>query len=114
MSAAVALNRVAKWRTLLAGWQLGTRAKGDPESDAVRDHRELSILLRVEVTALVDLLIRKGVISSAEFQAAIEREANLLSKDFERRFPGVRATDSGLTMDVAAIRRAGWQEGWKP
>lgn len=34
------LNVVCKWRSLFAGWQLGTRPKGDPESDAVRDHRE--------------------------------------------------------------------------
>ena len=33
-----ALNVLAKWRTLLAGWQLGTRPKGDPECDAVSDH----------------------------------------------------------------------------
>lgn len=39
-----ALNRVTKWRSIFTGWQLGTRAKGDPEGDAVRDHRELSII----------------------------------------------------------------------
>src|SRR5258707_8554059 len=46
-----ALNRLTKWRTHYAGWQLGTRAKGDPESDAVRDHRELTMLLRVDLTS---------------------------------------------------------------
>mgnify|MGYP001587156880 CR=1 FL=1 len=40
------INRLTKWRTLFTGWQLGTRAKGDPEGDAVRDHREVTILLR--------------------------------------------------------------------
>ena len=40
-------NRLCKWRTVLTGWQLGTRAKGDPEGDAVRDHREVTLLLRV-------------------------------------------------------------------
>jgi hypothetical protein len=40
-----ALNRLCKWRAIFAGWQLGTRAKGDPESDAVRDHREVTILI---------------------------------------------------------------------
>jgi hypothetical protein len=33
-----ALNVLAKWRGLFAGWQLGTRPKGDPESDAVRSN----------------------------------------------------------------------------
>ena len=63
MTAIQALNRVAKWRTLFAGWQLGTRPKGDPESDAVRDHREITILLRVEQSAIIGLLIRKGIIN---------------------------------------------------
>jgi hypothetical protein len=33
-----ALQKLAKWRLIFAGWQLGTRLKGDPECDAVRDH----------------------------------------------------------------------------
>lgn len=36
-----ALNILTKWRVLFTGWQLGTRPKGDPEGDAVREHREL-------------------------------------------------------------------------
>jgi len=106
-----ALNIVTKWRVLFTGWQLGTRAKGDPEGDAVRDHRELSILLRVEGSALVGLLLRKGVITEAEWQAALEREANQLSRDYERRFPGVTAHKDGLTFDA---RAAEWMKGWRP
>ncbi|MCW2898839.1 MAG: hypothetical protein JWO67_1104, partial [Streptosporangiaceae bacterium] len=82
MSALEALNRVAKWRGLFAGWQLGTRPKGDPESDAVRDHRGLTILLRVEGSAIIGLLLRKGVITEQEWEAALEREANELSRDY--------------------------------
>lgn len=55
-----AMNKLAKWRSIFAGWQLGTRAKGDPESDAVRDHREATILLRAEVNALTACLIEGG------------------------------------------------------
>ena len=114
MSAMQALNRVAKWRSLFAGWQLGTRPKGDPESDAVRDHREITILLRVEGSALTGLLIRKGLITGKEWEAALEREANELSKDYARRFPGVTAADHGLVMDPQKIDAAGWMKGWKP
>jgi len=107
-----ALNRVCKWRGLFAGWQLGTRAKGDLEFDADRDHRELSILLRVEVTALTDVLMRKGTITAEEFDAALEREANTLSGDYSRRFPGVTATDHGLSINPAKVH--GWMKDWKP
>lgn len=109
-----ALNRLAKWRGLFAGWQLGTRPKGDPECDAVRDHREVTILLRCEMSAMAGVLLRKGIITEAEWTAALEREANDLSRDYADRFPGVMATDDGLAMDLRRIDREGWMKGWRP
>jgi len=106
-----ALNIVTKWRVLFTGWQLGTRPKGDPEGDAVRDHRELSILLRVEMSALAGLLLRLGAITEDEWLAALEAEAIQLDKDYERKFPGVTASKDGLTFDK---RASAWMKGWKP
>lgn len=115
MSAALeALNRVCKWRVLLTGWQLGTRPKGDPEGDAVRDHREATILLRVEMTALAGMLIREGLITQTAFEAALAEEADQLSSNFADRFPGVTASENGLTMDTERINAAGWMRKWKP
>jgi len=96
------LNRLTKWRSVFAGWQLGTRAKGDPECDAVRDHREVTIILRTEVTALSGLLIKKGLITQEEYLQAIIEEADLLSNDYEKRFPGMAATDIGIRYDKRA------------
>ena len=107
-----ALNRIAKWRTIFAGWQLGTRPKGDPESDAVRDHREVSILLRVEATAVSKLLIDKGVFTLEDWQKAMLDEAELLSKDYEKKFPGCKATDSGIQMDISQVAK--WMKDWRP
>ena len=106
-----ATQRLARWRTLFAGWQLGTRAKGDPEGDAVRDHREVTILLRAEMNALLGLLVEKGVITFEEFAVALEREADLLSADYARRFPGIRAADHGLEFvpHIAADTMRGWR-----
>lgn len=106
-----ALNVLAKWRTLFTGWQLGTRAKGDPEGDAVRDHREATILLRAEVSAFTGLCREKGVFTDNEWLAALEREAKLLNADYERKFPGVTASLDGLTIDKRALA---WMKGWKP
>lgn len=64
-----ALNRLAKWRTVFAGWQLGTRARGDPESDAVRDHREATIMLRAEVNALTAL--SSGRLAEMHYRSAL-------------------------------------------
>lgn len=106
-----ACNRIAKWRSVFAGWQLGSRAKGDPESDAVRDHREITILLRVEATALSKLLIDKGLITLEDFQAAVIEEAELLEQDYEKRFPGCQATDYGMRFDARASET---MKHWKP
>lgn len=107
-----ALNRLAKWRAHFAGWQLGTRPSHDPECQAIRDHREATILLRAESTALVGLLLSKGIITQEEWESALTKEADLLSMAFEDRWPGARATDEGMTYDVT--RALAWMQGWKP
>lgn len=106
------LNRLAKWRSVFAGWQLGTRPKGDPECDAVRDHREVSIIMRAEMNALTALLIAKGVFTVDEYNAQVAGEADWLSLSYERHFPGMKATDAGISMDphVAKETMKGWRE----
>ena len=106
------MERVAKWRTVFSGWQLGTRVKGDPESDAVRDHREVTIMMRAEVNALGVLLANKGVITADEFTAQVQEECRLLCEAYERRFPGFKATDYGLEIQPAIARDT--MAGWKP
>lgn len=106
-----ALNRVAKWRSHLAGWQLGTRLRGDAESEAVRDHREATIMLRVDTSALMGMLIEKGVITQDELDDALIRSANHLNTLMERRFPGVTAHDYGLEIKPEA---AGHMKDWRP
>ncbi len=105
-----ALNRLAKWRNVLAGWQLGTRLKGDPEGDAVRDHREGSLLLRAELSAITTLLIAKGVITHAEFECQLLEEAGHLNKMMEARFPGFTTSEAGVHIDpkVAVETTRGW------
>jgi hypothetical protein len=105
------LERLAKWRVLFAGWQLGTRTKDDPEAAAVRDHREATLMLRAEANALANLLVAKGVFTVEEYTAAIEEEADLLCMGLEARFPGVTATDHGLRFDA---RAADTMRGWRP
>jgi hypothetical protein len=106
-----ALNRLAKWRSILAGWQLGTKPKGDPVSDAVRDHREVTLLLRAEVNALVQLMVAKGVFTAEEFDAQLVTEAEHLERAFEAKFPGAKASDDGMVLD----RRAeAWMKNFPP
>ena len=106
------LNRLAKWRSVFAGWQLGTRSAEDPECQAVRDHREVTILLRAEVNALTRILTDRNIITESNFTAALEREAELLNADYERKFPGMKATNFGITYDVQIAKET--MKGWKP
>ena len=95
-----ALNKLAKWRTVFASWQLGTRSDTDPECKAVKDHREATILLRAEVTALTGLMLRKGLATQEELQEAILEEATALDQAYERRFPGFSTSESGVHMKM--------------
>lgn len=109
-----ALNTLTKWRSVFAGWQLGTRSDTDPECKAVKDHREVTILLRAEVNALTGLLIKKGVFTAEEFTEQMIGEAEHLSAEYSRRFPGMTATEHGISYDVAKLREHGTMEGWRP
>ena len=106
-----ALNILAKWRSLLAGWQLGTRPAGDPECDAVRDHREATLVLRAEVTALTSLLVGKGIVTVDELFDAVADAADDQCTRLQTSFPGVTATEHGLVIDHRALA---WMKGWRP
>jgi hypothetical protein len=105
------LNRLVKWRSVFAGWQLGTRSINDSECQAVRDHREVTILMRTEISAMIKLLTDKGFFTVEEFQKGMIEEAELLSKDYERKFPGMKATDVGIQYDSRASET---MKHWKP
>lgn len=105
------LNRLCKWRSVFAGWQLGTREADDPECQAVRDHREATLLLQASMNAITELLIRKGIITAQELTTVMHEEAKLKCEQLEKLFPGIEATDYGLEMDG---RIAETMKGWKP
>lgn len=94
-----ALNLLAKWRSLFAGWQLGTRPLTDPVCAAVRDHREATLLHRAELTALALVLLDKKIITVQEWERYLERAADDLSSTLTTRFPGATANDHGLHID---------------
>lgn len=106
-----AQERLAKWRVLFTGWQLGTRPKGDPEGDAVRDHREVTIMLRAEVRALISSLIEYRILTKSAYNRHLERECNDLNEEYSQRFPGITTDDKGLVFDDRAVET---MKGWKP
>lgn len=106
------IQRLGRWRTVFAGWQLGTRSKDDPECQAVRDHRELTMMLRAEVNAMAMLLIENRIFSAKEWDKQVQKECQLLCEGYEKRFPGFKATDEGLEIDTEKSLKT--TRGWKP
>lgn len=105
-------NRLAKWRSVFTGWQLGTRLKGDPESDSVRNHHERTILLRAEVNALTCCLIDAGVITSRSFTEQLILECEHLDEQYAKLFPGMTATDDGIAYQLPLAAET--MKGWRP
>ena len=68
----------------------------------MKDHCEVTICLRIEGSALLNLLVSKGILTTEGWQQAVIDEAELLNKDYERRFPGMQATDIGIKYDRRA------------
>lgn len=95
-----ALEKLCKWRSIFAGWQLGTRSKEDPASQAVRDHREVTMLLRAEVNALVQILVRRRMTTADEFAAQVDDEAEHLMRAYEAKFPGAHAELDGMHIEL--------------
>lgn len=96
------LNRVTKWRAIFAGWQLGTRPKNDGECRAVKNHREITMLTRIELNAVSVLLIKKGLITQKELLEETALEAEHYERVLQEQFPGLRATDDGMSMQLPA------------
>jgi hypothetical protein len=106
------LNRVTKWRSVFAGWQLGTRGKEDPECQAVKDHRETTILLRIEASAFAAILLKKGICTHEELQKQFIEEAEALDAEYEKKFPGYKSTNMGMNIDAKVAAQT--IKGWRP
>lgn len=98
-------NKLAKWRLVFAGWQLGTRPREDGESRAVKDHREVTMLIRAEVNAFTSILLKKGICTAEEWTAQLCEEYAYLDSLYEKKFPGFKTRDDGLDIDGPVAQR---------
>src|ERR1700747_2794808 len=107
------LNKFCKWKIVFASWQLGTRTDTDAECAAVKDHREVTMLLRVEYNALTKLLVNKGLCTEEELAEAVIDEALHLDKAYEAFFPGFSTTDHGLNIDPKKANETAKRMHWR-
>lgn len=91
-----ALEKLGKWRTLLTGWHLGSKTMFDPGVPAMRDLMDRVQMLRAENTAIVSLLMDKGVFTQSEWDERLDLAAAQLDGMMELLFPGFRTSDFGV------------------
>ena len=77
----------------------------------VRDAAEAQLLHRVELSALASLLIQKGVFTVTEYAAQVEVESEQLCEKLEKRFPGFKAGEHGMTLTNPQALQT--MNGWK-
>ncbi len=104
------LNRLGKWRSVLTGRVLGTRPSTDPQAQGYRDLFEKLLILRAESTALSALILKTGLITQEQLHDQVQFEAKLLCEQYAERFPGFKASDIGMEIDVA--KAAETTKGW--
>lgn len=109
-----ALNRLCKWRSILTGWHLGTAPHDAPGVAAMRDLQDFRLVVRVDVSALTALLLKKGIVTQAEFDEQSTLEANLLEAALQRSFPGYRATDEGMVINPTIARETNKAKHFPP
>jgi hypothetical protein len=105
------LNILAKWRSVFTGRILGTRGR-DPQTQGFRDLFEKLLILRVEVSALSQLLDAKGIISFDEYMKQVTVESDLLTKALAEQFPGMEAKEYGISYDLEKAQET--MKGWPP
>lgn len=92
------LETLTKWRQVYVMLD-GSSPMGHERY--IRNEAEANLLHRVELSALAQLLIQKGVFTGTEFAAQVEIESQELCKKLEKSFPGFSATSYGLKLDTA-------------
>jgi hypothetical protein len=109
------LNKLCKWRGVLAGWAIGSKKVETPGVRAVRNTAERLLVLRVEVSTLLALMLEKKVFTEDEFRAKLQAEAMILDDMMEKEFPGFRSVADGIDIyDVALAADTMQRKGFPP
>lgn len=116
-----ALEKLAKWRSVYAGWRLGTRLSNDGESKYTRDLHEQILILRADCSALAflvrDALVATGMSEAAAHEKLQERmlqEVTELDRLQSLKFPGMSSTPDGISYKLPEARDTMTRLGFAP
>lgn len=109
------LNKLCKWRSIMAGWHLGTAPKETPGVQAMRDLMDKWLIMRVETSALAGLMLKKGVFTDKEYRTQLYAEATILDNHMEEAFPGFRSCEDGVEIyDIPLAQQTTRRLGFPP
>lgn len=86
---------------LLYGREIAFLPTGHPGLRETRDFIDLILLTRAELNGVSQLLVEAGLVSEARLAEIMTEQYEWLTAQKEH-FLGVRSTDAGLVIDVAA------------
>ena len=108
-------GRLAQYARMAASRVLGTRLESNGGFRAIRllDHGRH--IHRAEITAIVSLLIDKGVFTLEEYQGAMKAEMEMLLSDLQQEWPEIVAHPQMTEVkDAKAFAERAKREGWPP
>jgi hypothetical protein len=109
------LNRLCKWRSILAGWHAGSKSIEQDGAKAMRDLMDKWLIMRVETRAMTELMLRKGVITAEEWTDQVHAEAEKLDAQLAKAFPGFRTFDHGVQIyDLKLAQQTMREKGFPP
>jgi hypothetical protein len=114
MDAVDALNKLCKWRSVLTGWIMGTALKSEPGVQGIRDLMDARLIVRAEVSALLQLCMRKGLFTAQEWAEQLHDEAVALDQMYEKKFAGYRTELDGVHIDPAVAMKTNARLGFPP
>lgn len=92
-----AMNRVVKWAGFFTRWQLSKYTKDDPQVRALEKINQARIVARIEMNAIVKLMLLKGVITQDEFYQQMIEEAADFDRGMMQEYRGFHVTDTGVS-----------------
>lgn len=101
-------ERLAKWRRVFLGQFLGRdylykQPFPRGREKALIDLFEKTLFLRVEVSAMINILLKSGLITEGEYEVQLLTEIQEMHKAMEKKFPGFQAEDDGMRVDPQAM-----------
>lgn len=93
--------RLQRWPIGLIGEFTGTRTDKDPQARAARRWIRRLLMTQAEQLATFSLLMDKGVFTKEEYLDAFQKAARTLCMELEGQFPGLKARDDGISIDIA-------------